>query len=181
MLCLALAKCDAIAAGHFLNVRWFKTERFETTESDETSRRTKWYYYPQAFSEYKVTYLDVAKRIEVLSIMKPPPSMENSFSRVLFSGAMPSLTNYNESDSHRHYLHCLKVQCESSLKETYAETRDAHRALLETAAHLTAGLWERKIKGQDRDFREIVDVIDAAISVFDEDYGYAVSKEWDSL
>jgi hypothetical protein len=84
MLCLALAKCDAVASGHYLNLRWFKSDRFETNEnSDEKSRRSTWYYCPQAFSEYKIAYLDVAKRIDedrnsnLLLSMKPPEIMAN--------------------------------------------------------------------------------------------------------
>jgi hypothetical protein len=181
MLCLSLAKCDAIAAGNFLNVRWFQPERFETLDNSEPSRRSTWYYCPQAFSEYKVTYLDVAKEVDLLPRMAPPKNMENDFSRVLFSGAMPSSTNYKEGESHRHYLHCLKIQCDMASKSTYTETREAHLALLETAARLTTGLRDAKIKGQERDFSEIVDVIEAAISVFDKKYGFALSQEWSSL
>ena len=181
MLCLALSKCDAIAAGHFLNVRWFKPEHFETIENNEPSRRTTWYYCPQALSEYKVTYLDVAERIGMLSVMKPPAVMESVFSRMLFSGATPSSTGYSETDSHRHYLHCLRMQSTLSLKKTYNETRNSHLALLETAAQITTGLSNEKIKGQDRDFGEIVDVIEAAISVFDKEYGYVLSQEWKSM
>ena len=181
LLCLALAKCDAIAAGNFLNVRWFQPEHFETTYDDEPSRRSRWYYCPQAFSEYKVTYLDVAERVGLLPVMAPPSIMSNEYSKVLFQGAMPSSTNYKEGDSHRHYLHCLKIQCELLKESTYKETRDAHLALLETASHLTSGLRKEKIKGQDRDFGEIVDVIEAAISIFDKEFGFALSKEWDSL
>jgi len=183
MLCLALAKCDAIAAGHFLNVRWFQPERFETSYENEPSRRTTWYYCPQALSEYKVTFLDVANRpsVDLLSRMKPPAIMENPFSSMLFSGVTPSSTGYSETNSHLHYLHCLKVQCELSTRITYDETRDAHQVLLETAAHLTNGLRNERIRGQDRDFSDIVDVIEAAISLFDKEYGFAMSQEWDLL
>jgi len=178
MLCLALAKCDAVAAGNFLNVRWFQLERFETNDNDEPSRRSKWYYCPQAFSEYKVTYLDVAMRAGLLPRMAPPANMVNKYSRILFDGAMPSSTNYSETDSHCHYLHCLKIQCDTAVKSTYEETKNAHFALLETATRLITGLRNEKIKGQDRDFGEIVDVIEAAISVFDKDFGFALSQEW---
>ncbi len=178
LLCLALAKCDAIAAGNFLNVRWFKPDHFVTKYDDEPSRRSTWYYCPQAFSEYKVTYLDVAKRANILSRMQPPEIMANEYSNVLFQGAMPSATNYKEGNSHRHYLHCLKIQCENAIKATYVETRDAHLALLSTANLLTTGLSEEKVKGQDRDFGEIVDVIEAAISLFDKEFGFAMSQEW---
>jgi hypothetical protein len=178
LLCMALAKCDAIAAGNFLNVRWFQPQHFETIEETEPSRRAKWYYCPQAFSEYKVTYLDVAHKYNLLSRMAPPPEMANEYSKVLFSGAVPSSTNYKERDSHLHYLHCLKIQCNSATKPTFKETRDSHLALLQTAAHLINGLHNEKIKGQDRDFGDIVDVIEAAISLYDKEFGFAMSQEW---
>lgn len=182
MLCLGLARCDAIAAGNYLNVRWFQPERFETPDSEvEPSRRSKWYYCPQALSEYKITYLDVARRANVLPRMAPPVTMANEYSRVLFGGAMPSSTAYSESDSHKHYLHCLKLQCETVMKSTYEETRDAHLALLKTASLLTTGLRNEKIKGQDRDFNEIIDVIEAAISIFDKEFHFSLSKEWGLL
>jgi len=181
MLCLALAKCDAIAAGSFLNTRWFKPDHFETIDDAEPSRRSTWYYCPQAFSEYKITYLDVAMRMGLLSRMAPPSYMENPFSHMLFEGALPSSTNYKERNSHLHYLHCMKLHCEMSTKETYAETRDAHIALLGTASSLTSGLRKEKIKGQDRDFCEIADVIEAAIAVYDKDFGFAMAQEWDNI
>jgi hypothetical protein len=178
MLPLALAKCDAIAAGNFLNVRWFQPEHFKTTDSDDPSRRTTWYYCPQALSEFKVTYLDVARKAGVLDTMATPAPMENRYSRVLFGGAMPSSTNYKEGDSFKHYLHCLRIQCELASKSTYAETRNAQFSQLETAARILNGLHNERIKGQDRDFGEIVDVNEAAIQIFDKEFGFTVSQEW---
>lgn len=179
MLPLALAKCDAIAAGNFLNVRWFQPSHFETIENSDPSRRSTWYYCPQAFSEYKVAYLDVAKRAGVLPSLAPPPAMMNEYSNVLFEGAMPSSTNYKEGASFKHYLHCLKIQCELASKSSYNETRDSLFAQLETASRLISGLHNEKIKGQDRDFGEIVDVNEAAIQIFDKEFGFAISQEWD--
>jgi hypothetical protein len=181
MLPLSLAKCDAIAAGGFLNGRWFQPENFETNDDSEPSRRTTWYYYPQALTEYKVSFLDIAKRAGMLSSMAPPPEMINGFSRVLFEGAMPSSTNYKESDSFKHYLHCLRAQCAATNKSSYNETRDAQFAQLETAARLIDGLHAERIKGQNRDFSEIIDVNEAAIQIFDKEFGFAMSQEWDSL
>ncbi len=174
MLPLALAKCDAIASGNFLNVRWFQPEHFETSESDDPSRRSIW----QALSEYKVTYLDLAKRADILPALKSPTIMENDYSQVLFAGAMPSSTNYKERDSFKHYLHCLRLQCELASRNTYVETREALFAQLETAAHLIRGLHSKRIKGQERDFCEIVDVNEAAIQIFDKEFGFAMSQEW---
>ena len=178
MLPLALAKCDAIAAGNFLNVRWFQPEHFETTDSDDPSRRTKWYYCPQALTEFKVAYLDVAHRAGILGMMATPKQMVNEYSSVLFGGAIPSSTNYKEGDSFKHYLHCLRIQCESASKSTYAETRNSQFAQLETAAQILSGLHGERIKGQDRDFGEICDVNEAAIQIFDKEYGFPMAQEW---
>lgn len=54
MLFLACAKADAIASGSFLNVRCFNTGKFDNPTEDSKSRRTKWYYCPQALSEYRL-------------------------------------------------------------------------------------------------------------------------------
>ncbi|MDR1603497.1 MAG: hypothetical protein LBS10_01725 [Gracilibacteraceae bacterium] len=178
MLPLAMAKCDAVAAGNFLNVRWFQPEHFKTTDSDGPSRRTTWYYCPQALSEFKVTYLDVAHRAGTLGIMATPKQMANEYSTVLFSGAMPSSTNYKEGDSFKHYLHCLRIQCESASRSTYAETRNSQFAQLETAARILGGLHDERIKGQDRDFGEICDVNEAAVQIFDKEFGFAMAQEW---
>jgi len=179
MLPLALAKCDAIAAGNFLNVRWFQPEHFVTMENDGPSRHSNWYYCPQTLSEYKTAYLDVAKTLGILSALAPLGQLENQYSRVLFTAeAMPSSTNYKQNDSFKHYLHCLRLQCELADRVTYKETRDALVAQLETAAQLIVLLHDKKIKGQDRDFGEIVDVNEAAIQIFDKEFGYVMSKEW---
>jgi hypothetical protein len=64
---------------------------------------------------------------------------------------------------------------------TYQETRDAHLASLNTASLLTSGLRNKNIKGQDRDFGEIVDVIKAAIEVYDKEFSFAISQEWANM
>ncbi|MDR1871199.1 MAG: hypothetical protein LBS60_04605 [Deltaproteobacteria bacterium] len=178
MLPLALAKCDAIASGNYQNVRWFKSKHRQTTKSDGPSRRSIWYYYPLALTEFKVTYLDVAHRVNILMTMVTPKEMDNGSSSVLFQGATPSSTNYKEGDSFRHYLHCLRFQCESASQPTYAATRNFLFAELETAARILDYLRGKGIKGQDRDFSEICDVNEAAIQTFDQEFGFAMSQEW---
>ena len=42
---------------------------------------------------------------------------------MLFNGATPSSTNYNETDSFKHYLHCLNIQCELLSRDSYDETK----------------------------------------------------------
>lgn len=181
MLCLSLSKCDAIASGNFLNVRWFRPDRFKDSEDDEVSRRSTWYYFPQALSEYKVTFLDIAQRMDILNAMAPPSSMTNPYCEMLFSGGVPSSTGYKEGEAQRHYLHCLQQQCLAATKKTYAETRDFYLSLLETAEQILRGLRKRSISGQDRDFSEILDVNRAAVAAHDKDFFFPLSNEWDTL
>ena len=181
MLCLSLSKCDAIASGNFLNVRWFKPERFETLDDDEISRRAVWYYCPHALSEYKVPFLDIAQRMNKLDVMAPPPDMMNPYCEMLFSGSLPSSTVYKETHAHRHYLHCLRQQSLTATRASYSETRDSHILLLETAEQILSGLRSKGIRGQDRDFSEIIDVNRAAIAVHDAEFQFSLSKEWDTM
>ena len=182
LLCLALSKCDVIAAGNYLNVRWFQPERFAPPENGENSRRrAKWYYCPQALSEFKVPFLDIAKRIDMLSAMIPPHNMMNKYCKMLFGAGLPSSTGYGEKEAHRHYLHCLKLQCLSATRSTYIETRDAQLIALETAEQLLSGLRAKGIRGQNRDFGDIIDVNRAAIAAHDIAYQFPLQKEWNTL
>lgn len=181
MLCLSLSKCDAIASGNFLNVRWFRPDRFKDSEDDEVSRRSTWYYCPQALSEYKVPFLDIAQRMNALKNMAPPFSMANPHCEMLFSGSLPSSTGYKEREAQSHYLHCLRQQCLAATKNSYVETRDFYLSLLETAGQILRGLRNRGISGQDRDFSEILDVNRAAIAAHDKDFCYPLSQEWDGF
>lgn len=181
LLCLALAHCDAIASGNFLNLRWFKPEHFESDEEPKPSRRAKWYYCPQALSEYKVTFLDIAKKVGLLDKLKPTEQMRNEYSDVLFQAALPSSSSYGEREAFRHYLYCLSAQCEMSQRSTYQETKDAHIMMLETAEQLLDGLGKMGIKGQNRDFSDIIDVNRAAIAAFDQSYGFVMNQQWETL
>lgn len=179
MLCLSLAKCDVIASGNFLNVRWFTPEHFETTIGDTYIRRALWYYCPQSLSEFKVPFLDIAQRMNILDKMKP--NKMNPYCSMLFSGSIPSSTGYSEADTQKHYLTCLREQSLMVTRTTYNETRDAQELLLETAEQLLTGFRNKGIRGQDRDFSEIIDVNRAAIALFDSEFGYSLSREWDEL
>lgn len=181
MLCLALAKCDAIASGNFLNLRWFQPEHFVTDPNKSPSRRAVWYYCPQALSEYKIPFLDIAKRMNLLDRIEPADSMKSKYCDMLFIAALPSSSGFGEKEAFRHYLHCLRVQCRESVRETYHETRDAHIMMLQTTEQLLNGLNEKGIKGQNRDFIEILDVNRAAIAAFDMSYQFPMEQEWNSL
>lgn len=180
-LCLAASKCDAIASGTFRNVRWFQPEHFETVESDEASQRAKWYYCPQALTEFKITFLDIAQRMSLLPMMSTAGSMQNSYSEMLFSGAIPSSTGYGERESFKHYLWCLNEQCNIATRPTYKETLDAQFMMLDTAEQILTSLHDKRIKGQDRDFLDIVSINQAALSAHDMAYQYSLSQEWNIL
>ena len=181
MLCLALTKCDAIASGNFLNLRWFQPEHFVTEPDKSPSRRAIWYYCPQALSEYKIPFLDIAKRMNLLDRLEPADSMKSKYCEMLFSAVLPSSSGYGEKEAFRHYLHCLRIQCRTSVRKSYIETRDAHIMMLQTAEQLLNGVNEREIKGQNRDFMEIIDVNRAAIAAFDMSFQFLMSQEWNNI
>jgi hypothetical protein len=113
--------------------------------------------------------------------MMPPPHMKNPYSNVLFEGELPSSTNFNKSDSIKHYLHCLKRQCENHIQSSYAQTHGEISVYLATASMLIRGLRSLKIRGQQRDFSDIIEVIEAAVSIFDIEYGFVLAQEWETL
>ena len=78
------------------------------------SRRALWYYCPQALSEYKIQFLDIARRVGVLDMMRPDASLGSTYADQLFSGAMPTSIDWGEPRSFRHYLACLHAQAAHS-------------------------------------------------------------------
>ena len=52
--------------------------------------------------------------------------MKNKYSEMLFNGSLPSSTGFGEKEAFRHYLYCLHKQCQNSVLETYAETKNLH-------------------------------------------------------
>ena len=181
MLFLASTKCDAIASGNFLNVRWFQSSRFETIEERNPSRRSTWYYSPTVFSEFKLAFLDLAYQMGYLDILQPPASMKSHNSDMLFLGELPSSSDFTERNSHRHYLHCLYYQCKESKKSSYTESFNSLNLQLGTAEKLLAGLGAQGIKGQDRDFTDLIDVTRAALIGHRNSFGFILEQTWDEL
>ncbi len=181
MLLLALSKVDAIASGNWLNVRTFSTSRFNNPE-DGMSRRSKWYYCPQALSEYQIPFLDMANRVGLLQNLRTDSSFGSSYTELLFSsGAQPSTVNYNERQSFQHYLHCLRHQAKQSVKETYSLTKEGLKIQLETARLLTESFSSNGITGRDRDFKNVVDYNLSALAVYDNLRGLVQANKWNSL
>lgn len=180
-LCLSASKCDALASGNFLNVRSLQPKRFETRNSDEPSRRATWYYCPQALTEFKITFLDIAQRLSLLNTLKTSGKMENRYSSMLFGGAIPSSTGYGEGESFKHYLYCLRQQCADVTRSSYEETFNAQTTLLNTAEQILSALHAKGIKGQNRDFGDMIDINQAALAAHNDAYGFSLTQEWTTL
>ncbi len=181
MLIANVAKATAIASGTWMNVRSFPPEKFRTSYDEDIKQRSTWYYCPQSLSEYKITFLDIARRFGKLGQMAPSQEMEGRFTEHLFQGGQPSTIGLTEQFAFRHYLFCLKQQIESLNKNTFDEVLEADQQMLTDAETLLHQLTADNIRGQNRDFAEIIDISRAALSVFARTRGAIMRRAWASL
>ncbi len=180
-LLLSLAGVDAIACGNFMNVRNFSTSKFEVVESTP-SRRSIWYYSPQAMSEYQITMLDIAARASVLDQLKSDStSYVSTYADVLFSGAQPSSTNYRERDSFLHFLTAVRAQAASAIKPTYDETKQSVTMRIETARSITEFMQQVGITGRNKDFSQVADIQLSTVHAFNRVRGMTVRHNWNRL
>ncbi len=178
MLCLATARVDAIASGTWLNVRSFAPEKFHERQPGDIKRKAKWYYCPQALSEFKVPFLDIAYRDGALDSLRPDVDLGSDYADVLFSGAQPTSTDYSEQQSYRHYLQCLHRQCSLASRGSYRETFEAHLALLDDAQAEIDQLHRLGVREQDRDFGNFIDVNRSALSALHAARGFVLERVW---
>ncbi len=178
LLCLACAGVDAIAAGTWLNVRSFSTEKFQEPDAESVSRRVKWYYCPQTLSEYKLPFLDMAFRRGVLGSLAVLQEYNSHYADVIFAGAQPSTTNYSEQQSFRHYLTCLRHQCSTASRSSFSETINYHSALMDDVEGMIKVAHRAGVRGQNRDFADFVDVNRAAIDAFIDTRGFVLERLW---
>jgi hypothetical protein len=181
MLIASLAKVNAIASGTWMNVRSFPPEKFKAQYEEEIKQRATWYYCAQALSEYKIPFLDIAKRQKVLPLMAPSADLDGGFVSVIFAGAQPSSVPFSEQAAFRHYLHCLRGQCASATETSFDATVANHERLLNDAEALLQRLAPSGIRGQLRDFGEIVDVNRAALELFRTLRGAVLRRRWSTL
>ena len=181
LLIAAIAKVDAIASGTWMNVRSFPPEKFVSTLEDEIKQRSKWYYCPQALSEYKIPYLDIAQRHGLLSEMQAPAILDSQYADILFTGAQPTTVNaFSEQNAFRHYLHCLHSQVALASRPTFDETVDEQKKNLDVAERLLSRLRSKGITGQMRDFNEAVDANRAALELIVSIRGATLRRMWTS-
>ena len=177
-LIYALANVDGIASGTYMNTRSFVPSKFKSPKDDDIKHKSTWYYLPSAFSEYKAALLDVAMQRGYLDVFFPQGEFKNQYSEMLFNGASPSSTNYNETNSFKHYLYCLKVQCDMLSLKTYQETYDTYEFMLNTAENQISELKKRGMSGQNRDFAPAIGSNRIAMCANDEDYGFKLRFDW---
>lgn len=183
MLVLGLAKCDMLFSGNYLNVRRFDTATFEEQINDNIGRRKIWYYVPQALSEFKLETLDLAWQVSehISPILFRSPYSDEPYAKVLFSGALPSSTDYKEGDSFKHYLFCLARQAVAASHDTYDETLAAYDVQLQVAEKLIATFKDFGIFDKDRNFADSFSAAHQAVSSFDKAMGFVMRHEWEQL
>jgi hypothetical protein len=179
LLCLSTAKVDAIASGTYLNVRRF-TNKFEDLEN-EIKRKSTWFYYPQALSEYKISFLDIAFSNGVIDEMKPDEKLRSKYTGLLFSGVLPSTTSFNETLAFKHYLQSLKEQIKLCSRNTFAETVSANEVLLGTAERRIESLEKNGVYAQSRSFKDIVDVNRSAIQRLQKTRQFLLNYSWNNI
>jgi hypothetical protein len=181
MLALAAAKPTALCSGTWMNVRSFPPDKFRSELDEEIQQRATWYYCPQALSEYKVPFLDIAHRQGLLAQMAAVSALDGGYAAGLFSGPQPSSVPFTEQSAFRHYLHALHGQVSTALLSTFDDTVAAHEALLDAAERLLLVLAGGGVRGQMRDFRPCIDVNRAALSVISATRGPVLRREWASM
>ena len=164
-----------------MNTRSFVPGKFKSPKDDDIKHKSTWYYFPPAFTEYKATLLDVAMQRGYLNLFAPQGEYINPYSEMLFSGAQPSSTNYNESNSFKHYLHCLNVQCDTLSKDNYDDTYSQYEFMLNAAENQIKEFKRHGISGQNRDFLPAIEANRIAMCANDEDYGLKLKLDWSSL
>ncbi len=181
MLVAHIAGANAICSGTWMNVRSFPPDKFSKDYDEEIRRRATWYYCPQALSEYKIPFLDVAHEQGVLDLMKPAPALDGGYVDQLFSGVQPSSVRFSEQAAFRHYLHALRGQTLSLQAESYDEARQEHEKTINDAEDLLGTLVSNGVLGTNRDFMDSLDVNRAALAMLDKQRGPVLRRRWTSL
>jgi hypothetical protein len=114
----------------------------------------------------------------ILQHLRASTELNSDFADILFSGAQPSLTTFSEREAFRHYLHCLHEQTAQSRRNTFKETIDAHSLLLEIAEVNLRDLHRYGVRGQHRDYENIIDVNRAALSGLETARGFVLNRQW---
>jgi len=180
-LIAAVAKVEAIASGTWMNVRSFPPEKFRSTYEDEIKQRSIWYYCPQALSEYKLSYLDIAYSLGMLETLATPSALNGGYVDVLFRGPQPTAVGLTEQAAFRHFLHALRTQVRSCVKPSLDATIAHHNELLDVAQDTLQRLRSAGVFGQFREFTECIEAHRSALSLFTAQRAPTLRRKWASL
>ena len=122
--------------------------------------------------------MDIALRRGVLQPFAPQPEYGSEYADMLFSGAIPTTTNFNEPVAFRHYLTCLRHQCQIARHSTFDETIEYHKDLLAGAARTIQFAHRYGVRGQKRDFEESIDANLTALDTFEAEKGFLIKRMW---
>jgi len=181
MLLLAAAGAREFAAGTWMNVRSFPPDKFSAALEEEIRQRATWYFCPQSLSEYKVPFLDIAWRQNLLDRMRPDRRLGSSYADTLFDGAQPSTVDFTEQSAFRHYLHSLRSLAGEARRSSFADTLAAHLQMIDEAEHVCERLSLGGVTGQLRDFGRAIDANRAALAVLERTRGPVLQRRWAEL
>lgn len=181
MLAASLVQANAICSGTWMNVRSFPPDKFRLSQEEEIRQRATWYYCPQALSEYKIPFLDIAQRQGLLPRMAPPSQYDGGYVNHLFGSGQPSTIGFSEQPAFRHYLHALHEQTRLLKHDTYDEALAAHHNILDVSRNFLNTLISKGVRGQQRDFVDSIDVNRAAITLVDTLRAPMLRRQWKSL
>lgn len=182
ILIAALAKVDRLGSGTWMNVRSFAPDKFTIPVEEEIRQRTKWYYCPQALSEYKIPFLDVAYRVGVLDSMKAPNFLGSKFADALFAGVQPSSVKaFTEQAAFRHYLQCFRQQAADAVKPTFSATYDEYMRTLDRAEQMLGSLRSKGIYGQLREFTDALEANRSAAQTLSALRSAVLERRWATL
>jgi hypothetical protein len=181
ILCVGCAKVDAICSGTWMNVRSFPPEKFQPVYDDEIRQRSKWCYCPQALSEYKIPFLDIAWRQGIIDQMAPPQNLDGGYATALFTGTQPSTVDFSEQAAFRHYLNAVRGQAGFAVAASFDETVARYEEQLNSSEVILQTLRTAGVLGQNRDFRDIIDVNRAALAILRTTRGPMLRHRWATL
>lgn len=181
LLLVACSAASAIVSGTWMNVRSFNHDKFISQDDDEIKQRSTWYYAPHLFSEYKISYLDLANKSGVLATLQTHPAYGSTYADELFSAPQPNVADFTEQQAFRHYLQCLQHQASTAIKTTFDETIQSYFQQLESAEKNLNFLHGKGIKGQKRDFLECIDANRGAVDYLVSARGSLLRRNWSKL
>jgi len=178
-LIMACAGANAIATGTHKNVRNFTPNKFKASDGWQQRRRAVWYYDPDTFSEYPLSFLDIGFRAglkdELLS------SQQMSLDVSMLDVPQPSASGWNLSNAGVHFLTVLRAQARSVVKDTFDETVRAYRMLLDLAENKLERYHQHGVVGRDRDFEDAVHANRSALIILENTHGPALRRYWNDL